>query len=511
MRLDPVTLDIIWSRLIGICQEAETAQMRTAFSLQVRESQDMCCVLTDARGDAVAQGFGRLPSIAVSVPLTVKNILKKYPVESLEPGDILITNLPWLATGHLWDNTVVEPVFHQGRLVALAGSMAHWPDIGGRGFSAETRSIYEEGLQLPIIKIAKRGQINEEVLAIIRENVRVPEEVMGDFRAQLVANSLTRTRLLELLETQGIADFDALAETVQARSEAAMRNAIGQIPDGDYEHEVHIDGFDRPIIIKVKVTVRDSDICVDYSGSSEQSQYSINSPPNYSYAYTFFAIKSMVGPHLPFNSGPMRPVSVSLPLGTIVNPRGSVGMAARHLASNFFPCAVLGALSKAIPQWAQAESVPLWPTAFTGHTASGKPFVGRGLLSSGMGGRNGKDGISCSFFPGNMRSSPVETLENRNPMLLVERREIRTDSGGPGRYRGGCGQHIDYRIVGKETVEFSPAVDRIEFPAQGIFGGQSGARGSLTLNGDAIGGKRPVTLKGGDLLSLRTPGGGGFG
>ncbi|MDO8670275.1 MAG: hydantoinase B/oxoprolinase family protein, partial [Dehalococcoidia bacterium] len=255
MHLDPVALDIIWSRLIGICQEAETALMRTSFSLIVRESQDLCCVLTDAKGDAVAQGFGKLPSIAVAVPLTVKNMLKKYPAENLEPGDILITNDSFLATGHLYDATVVEPIFHQGNLVALAGSMAHWPDIGGGGGRADNRSIYEEGLQLPIIKIAKKGQLNEEVLEIIRQNVRLPNDVMGDFRAQLVANNLMRTRLIDLIETQGIANFGELGETILARSEAAMRRAIRQIPDGDYDHEVCIDGFERPLKIKVKLSV----------------------------------------------------------------------------------------------------------------------------------------------------------------------------------------------------------------------------------------------------------------
>ncbi|MDO8671074.1 MAG: hydantoinase B/oxoprolinase family protein [Dehalococcoidia bacterium] len=518
---DPVALDIIWNRLISIVNEAESGLIRTAFSLQVTMANDMSCVLMDTTGNSIAQGAHSLIAFVCGAPLTAQGILKKFPAETLEPGDVMVTNIPRLTSGHLYDVCVLEPIFHRGKLVALAGGMAHWPDIGGRGSLSDNRSIYEEGLQLPPIKIARRGQLNEEVLDIIKENVRYPNDVMGDLRAQMVGNNLIRTKLIDLIERQKIDDFALVSESILARSEAAMRDAISQLRDGDYENELHLDGMGRTLTIKVKASIRGSDIHVDYAGSSDQSDWPINSWPNYTYTYTYLAIKGVVGAFLPNNSGTMRPVSFSMPAGSILHPRPTSGSTSRHAVGMFCCPAVLGAVIKAVPQELQAETTPIWSTVgVAGMTATGRP-VGGGVSSggggnTGMGARHDSDGIHSIRWPGgpggprNSRTG-IEMEEYTWPERLIEKRQIAKDTGGPGRYRGGCGQETIVKFIEDVSAVCDPGPDRSQFPARGLSGGLPGSPGILTLNGGPILGRWMVPIKGGDSLFSVTPGGGGFG
>ncbi|MDO8673212.1 MAG: hydantoinase B/oxoprolinase family protein [Dehalococcoidia bacterium] len=520
-KYDPVALDIIWNRLISIVSEAERGLMRTAFSLQITMADDMSCVLMDTRGNSVAQGVHSLIAFVCGAPLTAKGILQRFPAESLEPGDVMVTNIPRLTSGHLYDVCVLEPIFHKRSLVALAGGMAHWPDIGGRGQLSDNRSIYEEGLQLPPLKIAKGGRFNEEVINIIRENVRCPDDVMGDFRAQLVGNNLIRTKLIELIERQGIEDFGAVGDSIMARSEEAMRNAIAQVPDGEYENEVHLDGMGRTLTLKVKVTVRGTDIHVDFAGSSDQSEWPINSWPNYTYTYAYLAIKAAVGPSLPNNSGTMRPVSLTMPFGSIVSPRPTSGSTSRHAVGMFCCPAVWGAVTKAVPQRLQAETTPTWASVgVTGTTARGRQVGGAnnsgGGGATGMGAGHDSDGPSCVRWPtggGGRRAgrAGVEMEEYTWPERLIEKRQIATDSGGPGRFRGGCGLETTVRFIEELSALCDPGPDRSFAPARGLGGGWPGTPGSLRLNGRPIFGERMVPIKIGDRMMSATPGGGGFG
>ncbi|MDO8671075.1 MAG: hydantoinase B/oxoprolinase family protein [Dehalococcoidia bacterium] len=518
---DPVALDIIWNRLISIVNEAEKGLMRTAFSLKITTANDMACVLMDTDGNSIAKGIHSMIAFECSAPFTAQGMLKKFPAETLEPGDVVITNIPRLTSGHLYDVCLMEPIFYKGKLVALAGGMAHWPDIGGRGGLSDNRSIYEEGLQLPPIKIARAGRFNEEVLDIIRENVRYPDDVIGDFKAQLVGNNLIRTRLVDLIERQGIADFGLVSEDILSRSEAAMRHAIAQVPDGDYDNELHLEGMGRTLTMKVRASVRGTGIHVDYAGSSEQSEWPINSWPTYTYTYTYVACKAALGPSLPNNSGTMRPITLSMPEGSILNPRPTSGSTSRHAVGMFCCPAVWGAIVKAIPQRLQAESAPRWATVgVEGMTASGRPVGGGnnsgGGGNAGLGAGLDRDGIHCANWPTGgggrkeMRGG-IEMEEYRWPERLIARRELATDSGGAGRFRGGCGQETVVTFIEDVSALCDPGPDRSQFPARGLCGGHPGEAGSLTLNGGPIFGKKMVPVKCGDRLNSTTPGGGGLG
>ncbi|MBI2864601.1 MAG: hydantoinase B/oxoprolinase family protein [Chloroflexi bacterium] len=513
MQYDPVTLNIIWNRLISICDEAETGVIRTAFSPVIRESRDMCCCLVDPKGDSFAQGSLGIAVFAGCTPLIAKEVLRRVPAETLEPGDIVINNDPWENSGHLYDVFALEPIFYRGKLVALAGSIVHWPDIGGRGLTADNRSIFEEGLLLRSVKIARKGQFNEEVLQIIRDNVRYPDDVMWDFNSQLVGNNLMRNKLIELIETQGIEDFGTLSETILARSEGAMRETIAKIPDGDYEGETQGFGIDGDFTAKARVSVRGTDIHVDYTGTSSQSEWAINSMPQYSKAQTLIGIKALVAPHLPNNSGQARPVTVTMPLGTIVNPRPrSVGAACRHILGDLCIYAVYGALAQGLPERMQAETrAGVGAFGVQGIDDNGRLFHALLHHTSGMGGRYNGDGPGSVAWPPNMANSPTEIQEYVAPALLVERLQMRTDSGGPGKYRGGCGAEYDVRIMGKASLACFPKMKGIMPEARGLLGGHPGAAGGVAINGTPLPDMRAFDVRGGDLISVKMYGGGGVG
>ncbi|MBI2864176.1 MAG: hydantoinase B/oxoprolinase family protein [Chloroflexi bacterium] len=513
MQYDSVALNTFWSRLISICDEAEAGVIRTAFSLVIRESRDFCCCLLDPKGDCIAQGSLGIAVFAGCIPLIAKEVLQRVPAETLEPGDVVINNNPWENSGHLYDIFALEPIFYKGKLVALAGSVVHWPDIGGRGPMPDNRSIFEEGLLLWSVKIAKKGQFNEEVLQIIRDNVRYPDEVMGDFNSQLVGNNLMRNKLIELIEMQGIADFGTLSETILSRSEGAMREAVAKIPDGDFEGEIEGDGIDGDFTVKVSVSVRGTDIHVDYTGTSPQSEWSINSMPLYSKAQTLIGIKALVAPHLPNNSGQMRPVTVTMPLGTIVNPRPrSVGAASRTVLGDLCLSAVYAALAKALPERLQAETRGCTGAfRIQGVDDYGRLFEAVLLHSSGMGGRYSGDGPSGVAWPSTITSTPTEVQEYVTPALLVERVQLRPDSGGPGRHRGGCGVEYDVRIMGKASGACLPKMKGTMHQARGLLGGHPGEGGNLAINGSPLPAMRTFDVRGGDLISVKMDGGGGVG
>ena len=347
---DPVTLEILWSRLISIADESAAALVRTSFSTIVRECNDYATVLMDANGDALAENTAGIPSFVGILPLTLKHFLAKYPKDKLRPGDCLITNDPWMATGHLPDITMAAPIFHGDRLVGFSGSVAHSPDIGGSLWSSDCRELFEEGLRIPPVKFLVEGEPNTDVFEFILGNVRIPDQVLGDLNAQVTANRVCGRRLVEFLEDAEMVDLAALSEALQSRAEAAMRKAIEAVPDGTYRASVDADGFDEDEThIECTITVDGSRLHVDYAGTSRQIERGLNSVMNYTQAYTVYPIKCALDPLTPRNEGSYRSITVDAPEGSILNPRYPAPCNARQLTGHLLAGAIYGALAEVVP------------------------------------------------------------------------------------------------------------------------------------------------------------------
>lgn len=510
---DPISLEILWGRLIAAAGDAEAIVIRTAFSPILRESFDFCSMILDADGDAVVQSPRSAMSFVGTLPITLKHFLNKFPQAGLKPGDVLITNDPWIGTGHLYDISMLIPVFQRGKLVAFSGSVGHWADIGGSIWSADTYEVYEEGLFIPPIKVYEAGEPVEPIFDLIRANVRVPEQVIGDFYAQLAACEIGAKRLLELLEEEELSDFSPLSKAILQRSEERMRQAIDGIPDGEYSCVIETDGAGgEPLTIQVKITVEGSSMVVDYTGTSPQIDRGLNEPPNHSLAMTVYPIKCAIDPTTPNNSGSYRPIEVIRPVGSLVNPKYPAPVGSRQLTGHYLSAAVFGALAQAIPERVLADNgSPANRSAFSGTNDDGEEFSHPLIMTGGMGARPDSDGPSGIPFPSSCGMPSIELLENDLPVLFHEK-QLMTDSGGTGRFRGGCGQQIVIEFLAERPSTVSLMMDRIDHPPQGFFGGGIGSPALAMLNG-----KHKMEPKGrtrvskGDVLTLRTPGGGGYG
>lgn len=511
--LDPITLEVLWNRLLSVVNEQQVTLMRTAFSTTVRESQDLACGVFDTRGSMIAQSLTGTPGHINAMATGVQHFLKAYPAETLQPGDVLITNDPWQTAGQINDMTILTPVFKDERIVGYFASTCHAPDIGGRIFSAEAREVYEEGLRIPITKLFIRDEPNHELFKLIRANVRLPDETIGDLYAQTSSNAVGARELLHFMEEFGLDSIDPLADEIISRSERAMREVIRKLPNGRYENEAWSDGFDEPICIKVAVTIADEDMFIDFAGSSPQSPWGINVVLNYTHAYASFAIKAAVSPDVPHNAGAFRPVHVTAPPGSILNCLEPAPVASRHLIGHFLPGVIFGALAPAMPgKLITCGADPIWISVWHGKWPVTKEAFTFSLFQcGGTGARASKDGLSTTGFPSGVAGVPAEVVESLTP-LIQYRRELRTDSGGSGTYRGGLGQWTEVGYRGEESWAVSALADRTHFPATGLEGGKSGAAGEFIVNEDG----RPqpkalAALKPGDHVHLNLPGGGGYG
>ncbi|HEX2831222.1 MAG TPA: hydantoinase B/oxoprolinase family protein [Burkholderiales bacterium] len=508
-----VTLEMIWTRLISIVDEAAAALVRTSFSTIVRESNDFACVLTDARGQSIAQANDSIPSFIGTVPRTIRHFLDEFPPETLEPGDILITNDIWQGTGHLPDITVAKPVFLDGRIVGFAGSVAHSPDIGGRIRSAESKEVFEEGLQIPIMKVMRRGEIDQTFERILRKNVRVPDQVMGDLYAQFTGLHLMERRLMDLMSEQGLGSLEALADEIHSRSEAAIRNAIRALPDGVYAHTAVSDGFAEPIELRMKMTVRGDALDIDFTGSAPQVLRSINVCLAYTIAYTAYGVKAVLSPEVPNNDGVLRPIRITAPEGSILNSRHPAAGGARALIGHFLPMMVISALAEAMPDKVMATvGSPLWCINLSGVNPEGRTFANLFFMNGGYGAAHDRDGANVLSWPSNISSTPVEMIEKLAP-LKVRHRRFRTGTGGKGRYRGGTGQEILFESTSKAPAiaTFLAERTRAEAAPAGVAGGEAGAPGEVLINGKRVDPKAQHVVECGATIELRTPGGGGYG
>lgn len=511
-RLDPVLLEVLWNRLIAVVNEQAAALMRTSFTSIVRESGDLSAGVFDPEGRMIAQAVTGTPGHINSMATCIKYFMAEYPPETLRPGDVMITNDPWKTSGHLHDLTVITPIFQADELVAFFGNTCHAIDVGGRGYSADAKEVYEEGLFIPITKLYARGEVNQELLKLIRANVRASEQVLGDIHAQVAGNDVGGERLLGFMREFGFESLQPLADEIVRRSESAMRAAIRQIPNGVYENEAFSDGFDEPTRIRVRVEVGDEDVLVDYDGTSPQSRYGINVVLNYTHAYTTYAIKCAISPEVPNNEGSFRPVTVRAPEGSILNAQPPAPVAARHILGHFLPGVVFGALEKAMPERVLAEGAAnIWSVQTSGYdTRRNSRFTYVFFTSGGTGARPNKDGISNTAFPSGIMGVPTEVVESLSP-VMVKKKEMRADSGGRGKYRGGLGQTLVIGVRSDQPYQLACMFDRTKFAARGYRGGGDGAKGEVVLSsGERPHPKQTITLQPGAEVTLSLPGGGGF-
>lgn len=511
---DPVTLEILWSRLISIADESAAALLRTSFSTIVRESNDFATVLMDANGDSLSENTAGIPSFVGILPRTLKHFLAKYPKETWRPGDCVITNDPWMATGHLPDVTMAMPIFHRGRLVGFSGSIAHLPDIGGSLWSADCRELFEEGLRITPSKFLREGEPNHDLLELLLANVRLPEQVLGDLYAQVTANQVCGRRLGEFLNDAELSDLTGLSKTLQGRAGQAMRQAIDAVPDGIYRASLDADGFDEEEThIECTITVRGSDLNVDYTGTSKQIGRGLNCVMNYTYAYSVYPLKCALDPLTPRNEGSYRSVSISAPEGCLLNPRFPAPCNARQLTGHLLAGVIYNALAPAIPKAVIADcgGAPSTRAVFSGLDREGQRFTQILFASGGMGASVAQDGLSTTAFPTNAGAGSIEAFECASP-LVVWKKELRQDSGGPGRCRGGLGQEIEVEVVSTEPLRLSLLADRQRHPAPGLLKGRPGAPVEIYYkSGAKPHPKSRNSISAGDRLVLRFGGGGGYG
>ena len=508
-KIDPVTLEVIWNRFLSVANEQQDALIRTAFSTIVRESQDLACGMFDTKGRMIAQSISGTPGHINAMATSMKHFLAAFPPDKLAPGDVLITNDPWQTAGQINDITITTPIFRKGRLVALFANTCHSTDIGGRILSAEAREVFEEGLRIPIMKLFDGGEPNRILMQIVRTNVRQPDEVIGDFYAQTACNETGGRALLEMMDEFNLDSMDDIAEEIIRRSEAAVRAEIAKLPSGEWSNETWSDGFEEPIVVRCTVKVAGDEIFIDFTGSSPQSSRGINVVLNYTHAYASFAIKAAICPDVPHNEGSFRPVHVSAPPGSILNALDPAPVASRQVIGHFIPSAIFAAMSGAMPGRLMAPGAdPIWLSVWRGQNP---PFTLTVFQVGGTGARPAKDGLNAVGFPSGVAGVPAEVIESLSPVVL-KRRELRANSGGPGMWRGGLGQLTEFGRRGVGQWSVSSIADRTEYPAPGLLGGQQGAPGEVALDGGTrLHAKALRDLKANDVVHVNLPGGGGYG
>lgn len=512
-KVDPILLEIFWNRLIAIVTEQAASAIRVSFSPIVREAGDVATAIFDARGRMLVHGVTGTPGHVMPMIQTLKAVLDEYPLASINPGDAFITNDPWKTTGHLFDITVVSPISRLGKVVGFAATTAHHVDMGGLGLGANANDVFEEGLFIPMMKLHVAGQIDPTLEKIIRTNVREPDMVIGDLNAQLSANEAAAGSLCELLDEYHIGEIEDIAEEIFYRSERASRDAIAKVPNGTYHTQTKIDGYDSPITIVLALTVKDREIIADFTGTSPQVAKGINVCLNYVSGYVSFALRCAIGREIPNNHGSLSAFKVIAEPGTVVSCTSPAPVSARHVVGQMIPGIVLYTLSQAIPDDIIAEgSGSVWAFSVQGHTRGGRSFSTFLLNSGGMGARPIKDGLSTTQYPTGTRCVPMEVIELQSS-VLYKRRELITDSGGAGKFRGGLGQRIDIEVdPNGDACLVTLVCERTMFAPRGLDGGESGRLGTVAYaDGTAVGAKSREVLSAATTYILETPGGGGFG
>lgn len=516
MTLSLIDKQVMWNRLIAVVEEQAQTLQRTAFSTIVRESGDLAAGVFDTKGRMLAQAVTGTPGHINTMALNVGHVLAAHPAQTMQDGDVYITNDPWLGTGHTNDFCITTPVFRGGEMVGLFACNCHLMDIGGVLGPTSSTDLYMEGLIIPILKLVEAGEINETLMAMIRTNTRLPVDTEGDVYAMISCNDVGYAGLNMMMDEFGISSLDELATHILDTSREAVLANIHALPFGTWHSEMWLDGYDEPILLKAALTISNGGINVDYGGSSPMVRQNINVPICYTLAYTSFGIGCIVSKGIPNNAGSLEPITVSSPEGTIMHAQKPAAVVSRHIVGISLPDVVFGALRQAVPDKVPAEGAGcLWHVNGTGPRSS-PPVYGEtyrvGLVTTGgMGALPYRDGLSATGFPSGVRGGPVEIFESMSTLVLW-RKQYRQDSGGAGRFRGGLGQEMILGNSLPEPFTYFASYERTRFAARGVDGGADGAIGSLgLLSGPAFAGKGTYTIPAGERLYINSPGAGGHG
>ena len=507
---------VLWNRLLSIVEEQGQALMRAAFSQIVRECGDISAGIFDRRGRMLAQAVTGTPGHINTMAAAVKTLSAHFDIQTMQPGDIYVTNDPWIASGHLNDFLLLMPVFYDGTIIGFTSCTSHLVDLGGLGMGPDGSDIYDEGLLIPPCKLLDRGKINELLIDIIKSNSREPIANEGDLYALIACCEIGAKRLQGMMSEFNLNGIDSLAEHIISVSQQGTINEIATLPQGTYHNELKIDGYESNIVLRASLSISKEHITLDFSGTSQCSKKGINVPLNYAAAYSVFALRCIIGSSIPNNAGSLAPFIVTAPKGCILNAQSPSPVAMRHTIGQLTPDLVYGCLHQAMPGRIPAEGascmydLPIRNAPEITQTG-GQGFAIELVHNGGTGARPEKDGLSTTAFPSGVWGSQVEMTENVAPVLF-EKRELRQDSGGPGKYRGGLGQNINLKSANNQPFHVFLSLERIKFPAAGRNNGMSGAPGRVRINqGDELPGKGVVVVNPGDVLNFQTPGGGGYG
>ncbi|MEL7184392.1 MAG: hydantoinase B/oxoprolinase family protein [Pseudomonadota bacterium] len=514
-----VAHQVMWNRLISVVEEQAQALVRTAFSTSVREAGDLSAGVYDPTGTMLAQAVTGTPGHVNAMADAVAHFIRRIGRQNMFEGDVYITNDPWEGTGHLHDITMVTPSFRDGVLVGFFACTAHIVDIGGRGFGADAQSVYEEGLYIPIMKFAEKGEVDETLVRIIRGNVREPDQLIGDIYALATCNEIGHRRLIDMMAEFDLSDLDGIAAFILDNSRRATEERIAALPQQSAAGEMTMDGFDRPITLKVRVSVQGDRIVSDFTGSSGVDKKGINCPLVYAKAYACYALKVAIAPEIPNNAASLAPFEITAPENSIVNALHPAPVALRHIVGHFVPDAVYDAFDKIVPGLVPAEGagclcnfqVSLRPRTDAPAPAGARRSEVLTFNSGGSGARPERDGLNATAFPSGVMTMPIEATEHAGP-VIIWRKELRPDSGGAGKTRGGLGQYMEVGAQDGHEFDIQAMFDRGAHPARGRRGGQNGANTTIMRSDGAemrVKGKQFVPH--GARVKMAFPGGAGYG
>ena len=510
--LDTLDIGIIWSRLVSTVDEMVSALVRTSFSTMVRESGDFSCMLFDGRGKFLAQGTLSVPSFTGTGPATLAGVLETIPIDTLCDGDILMTNDPWIGTGHVYDVNIIKPIFMDGRLVAFALSVSHLADVGGIGYGTGARDVYEEGIVIPPVKLFDKGKANDFVFKLIETNVRFRDLVIGDIYSNVAACNVAATGILDLLAEYKLTDLVESAEGIFALTRSSINEVLKEIPAGRYDSRLPVEGIEQgdTFDLAVAVTISKSGFAFDFEGTAPVINRGINVPLCYTRAYCNFCFKSIVAPSIPNNQAILDFVSLSAPDNCILNAKKPYPTGGRHILGHYVAPLVFGALAAAIPEHVQADCGMIFQINFRGRSPSGRDFSYIFFTAGGYGAFADQDGRAALPGPSNMIAIPIEIWEE-NTGITYLRKELRPNSGGIGEFQGGAGQIIEVRNDTGRTVDAAFFGSRTDLAARGFRGGHNGSLRLLFVNGETVPPKIRTDLPEGAVVSLHEAGGGGFG
>ena len=510
-RYDQIDIEIQWQRLIAIMDEIDNATVKSSFSTIVGESRDFACILVDAKGRSLCQSSFSPPNFCVILPRTVKEVLRQIGADNINEGDVLITNDPWVGTGHLPDHVIMTPVFFKRKIVAFIGTVAHLSDVGGHNGDIEAEDVFTEGIRIPPSKLYNRYSENEELFNIINTNCRVPDLVIGDLRAIYGTHVLGISRFKDFLNDYNLNNIEMLSNAILDLSDNHMKRKIKELKNGTYDYNLAIDGYIEKLYLKVSININDSKIDIDYSGSSKQVEnVAINCVYNTTYASSIYPFKCALASNIPNNEGLFKRIDVKVPLGCVLNTKFPSPVQARAKVTNNINQLLFGALTDVFNEYSQAGSGSIWPFSFSGTTKIHGKFSTHMLPHGGRGAMSVLDGLNPIAFPHNSTVTPIEIMETKAPIMIVEKKLI-PDSCGAGKYRGGLGQSIIIRNIGNETIKARLRPDKIFCAPQGLNNGKNGKVGVVKHNKKVLT-KFPIfDFKPSDIIDLKLPGGGGHG